>query len=73
MLVLLQSDMEEYGIDWDGPAMENNSDNSEGIPEITCPLLPNEFEVQEFFDPLSECDDLCVVFFVFFCMLLHMH
>ena len=38
MLVLSQSDVEEYGIDWDGPAEEDNSDNSVDIPEITCPL-----------------------------------
>ena len=69
MLVLSQSDVEEYGINWDGPAKEDNSENSVDIPEITCP--PTQLSLKYLKTFLTH--SLNVMTLVFLCILLHMH
>ncbi|XP_077868331.1 uncharacterized protein LOC144358555 [Saccoglossus kowalevskii] len=48
-------ELDEYGIDWDGPLPEDTTDATVEIPQIHCPLQDNELEdLYSSIDPLRD-------------------
>ena len=58
-----QQEIEEYGIDWCGPAVIIEDEPTVSVPATIDPQEPHELVVLEtLVDPLDECDDLGVAF-----------
>jgi hypothetical protein len=62
---LIQEELEEFGIDWGGPAVIEDESNDEiNVPPVTNILQPHEMEMlKTLINPLEECDDLGISFY----------
>ena len=59
MIVLhnFQDEVEQYGLDWDGPLPESDSDEMIELPLTECPLnLQETQELKQAIDPLRNSD-----------------
>uniref|UniRef100_A0A1X7THR8 Uncharacterized protein n=1 Tax=Amphimedon queenslandica TaxID=400682 RepID=A0A1X7THR8_AMPQE len=59
-------ELQEYGIDWCGPAVLNKDEEcGVSVPCTRNPLQPHELAVlKNLVDPLDDCDDMGVGFYV---------
>ena len=52
-----QDEVEQYGLDWDGPLPESDSDEMIELPLTECPLnLQETQELKQAIDPLRNSD-----------------
>ena len=58
-LIFGQSELEEFGIDWDGPVPEDSSEDFPvvEVPDTDCPLSQGEYQrLCQSINPLGESD-----------------
>ena len=64
LVLILQEDAEEFGIDWDGSCVLEDVESVE-IPTVECPLQPQEMAIlQTYINPLADCTDFGVGLYI---------
>ena len=53
-----------FGIDWDGPPVHDDEEDTVVVPVTPTPLLPEEFSLlQTLIDPSQPCDDFGIAMY----------